>query len=95
MGERKLPLTHDTRSIFALDEALGVDVNALVDAFRSADGDPVKALESLTKARAACDAVEAYVMREARRRRVGTWAELAAPLGITRQALRLRHPDLD
>lgn len=84
----------ETSSILGLDQVLGVDLNALADAFQHAESDPMRALAAVAAAREAADAVEAHALRAGRRKRM-PWAKLAVPLGITRQALQKRHADLD
>lgn len=99
----RLPLTRDTLSAFTLEESLGINVNSLVDAFKHADRDPLYSLQLLVEVRHAADTLEGYIMRKAadsvpswQRRRSGwaRWSSLAAALGVSRQALQQRYPDL-
>lgn len=82
-----------TISIFALSESLGINENALVDAFTTADRDPLKALQLLQDVRHAADQLERYAVSRVRPRQ--RWDDVAQALGMSRQAARKRHPDVE
>lgn len=77
-----------------LATALGVRADAFADLLNLAEQHPALALTYVREVREAVDSVEAYCVQRARDTGRYSLAQLALRLGITRQGLRKRYPDL-
>lgn len=86
----RLPLASDTIPMWSYAESLGVDPNALVDAFREVEKSPEWALGRLVEVRESALRIEERAVQLLRERGV-TWDVIAAALGISRVQAMRRH----
>jgi len=87
-----------TSSILSLSAALGIDENALVDAFVNAgNGNHLSALADLAKAQKAVDQLKLYSVQHLRTDNTWNptpWHKIAAALGKTTQAIQKKYAPL-